>query len=203
MRYLNNFINIFDNTVYISSLNNELVGTVHIGNNDYPYIKIGNLYWLAQDLREYIGVENTDYFIPNPNDLEHYGIHYVINSFSSYGTLTQLAQDFLATVPSGWRCPTIAELASLASIANSIGEKTLLVTGSNELNFSSYLSGYHVFGNLMKYDNSAVLSSFVATTNNNCITSLQYLSTPLATIYTEIQMYPTLAFACRLVKDIT
>lgn len=29
--------------------------TVHIGEHDYPYVKIGNLYWISQDLYEPLG----------------------------------------------------------------------------------------------------------------------------------------------------
>lgn len=80
--------------------------TVHIGEYDYPFVKIGNLYWLAENLKEDWGT--NVWFENNQSKYEplKYGRLY---RYDSVNTIQSL-------LPSDWRIPSRSDFENLFSI---------------------------------------------------------------------------------------
>lgn len=74
--------------------------TVRIGEHDYPYVKIGNLYWTTENLRE----NNTESYIygNDPSHENKFGRLYPYNSIIS-----------IENIANGFRVPTLEDFASL------------------------------------------------------------------------------------------
>lgn len=104
--------------------------TVRIGEHDYPYVKIGNLYWLSRDLYE--DTQGSYWFkneVPEEGSLR--GKIYQWND--SHLAVENLCHD-------GWRIPTLQDLQSvLATIGNV--QSDWLTTGTNTFGWNGILSG--------------------------------------------------------------
>ena len=84
---------------------------VRIGQNRYAYVKLGNLLWMTENLREPIGIADTDYKIRDANNLVYQGLYYNRSAlFNEDGTQ---ASQFTSLIPNGWRLPTLSDLYSL------------------------------------------------------------------------------------------
>lgn len=92
----------------------KIVGYVTIGGRDYPYVKIGNLFWLAENLQ----------FVPNEISLDPSQVNYGIPAAFYYDNdpnnidmgmyytwwCTSLINDYL---PDGWRVPLTTDVDNL------------------------------------------------------------------------------------------
>lgn len=101
--------NISDVGDLIRSIEVEPSNIVHIGEHDYPFVKIGNLLWMTQNIREPIGTLNTDYRVYTGKE-EEYGYYYKGTTLFD-GTTVKTALGNI--IPSGWRVPTKADFDNL------------------------------------------------------------------------------------------
>lgn len=130
---------------YVSTAN-----TIKIGGIRYPIIKRGNLYWMAQNLRNPIGELNVDYKYRSEDTIEKYGLGYKDRSIMNYpsGTPTEA---FASLIPDGWRIPTRSDFYSLGSgLSEYDGAKLLSKEegGTDNFGFNGMLNGsYSSYGN--------------------------------------------------------
>jgi len=98
----------------------ELGNKVEIGGRWYPYVKIGNQLWLAENLKLEItgAISNSSY--------PEFGLYY---NYSQMDTID---------CPQGWRLPTHSDLINLANI---VGYQSNLLLVDGELGFNAPLSG--------------------------------------------------------------
>ena len=122
--------------------NNDEKLFVHVGDNDYQYKKINNLYWTLLNLREPIGTLNTDYKKYSDDSLlETFGLYY---QFNSLNLVENLLND-------GWRIARRTDYNNLISFCggNSIAGKKLKSnsnlwtpnSGTDEFNFAAQPAG--------------------------------------------------------------
>lgn len=126
-------------------------GRISIGNNDYSFVRIGNKLWMAENLREPIGVFGTDYKYPNKASEYNFPIEYgyLYTMSSLYSDANVLTEAFKAILPNGWRLPTESDWADLVSQAS--GDASRLKAdspvwnpvGSNALGFAAFPVGYN------------------------------------------------------------
>ena len=96
--------------------------SVLIGKTWYPYVKIGNYYWTAENLREPIGTEGTDYMLYDANTLVERGYLYkyetILKKTGQDAEYTNLEESdaLLALLHDGWHVPTINELGLLSNL---------------------------------------------------------------------------------------
>ena len=126
-------------------------GRISIGNNDYAFVRIGNKLWMAENLREPIGVFGTNYKYPNNASEYNFPIEYgyLYTRSSLYSDANVLTEAFNAILPNGWRLPTESDWADLVSQAS--GDASRLKAdspvwnpaGSNALGFAAFPVGYN------------------------------------------------------------
>lgn len=96
--------------------------SVLIGKTWYPYVKIGNLYWTTENLREPIGTKNIDYRIYDESTVVQRGYlyrkHAILKSNDQEATHTLLEESdaIQALLHDGWHVPMENELNSLCSL---------------------------------------------------------------------------------------
>ena len=116
---------------------------VEIGGRKYPVVKIGNLYWISENL-DYIDEQfYTTYHQYEPTALK-------INGHDEYGKYynyhgRQRIRDIL---PEGWRVPQSSDFSNLINVVGSNNSSLLRTdtqwsnSGLNTLKFNAYPSGY-------------------------------------------------------------
>lgn len=103
---------------------------VRIGGNDYPIVKIGNLWWMAENLHEPLGTfgndRKSDSAWSSGNETyarEHnLGMIYRTTAFWIKGGNEQFTSGFLSILPEGWRIPYKEDFDTLES---AVGGSTL------------------------------------------------------------------------------
>ena len=86
--------------------------SVLIGKTWYPYVKIGNLYWTTENLREPIGTKNTDYWVYDENTVIERGYIYKHETVIK-GQSGVESDALLALLHDGWRIPTRSDADNL------------------------------------------------------------------------------------------
>lgn len=97
---------------------------IHIGEHDYLFVKIGNLLWMTQNLREPIGALNTDYRVYTGKE-EEYGYYYKGTTLFD-GTVVKPALEGI--IPTGWRVPTQEDFENLIA-ANEFDKFGVVLNG--------------------------------------------------------------------------
>lgn len=94
------------------TVSKKTTNSVLIGKNWYPYVKIGNLYWTTENLREPIGTKNTDYWVYDENTVVERG--YIYKHDTVIKGVTGVESDaLLALLHDGWHIPTQGEAGDL------------------------------------------------------------------------------------------
>jgi uncharacterized protein (TIGR02145 family) len=125
----------------------SLSTVVKIGENDYPVIKIGNYYWLAEDLHEPLGEENVDYVIDSSGNYL-----YKWSALCSSSGIESPA--LLAIKPLSWKMPYNLNWTDLMNslVGDTKAEKAATLygvdvftgfVGNNSTGFSSNANGYY------------------------------------------------------------
>lgn len=125
----------------------SLSTVVKIGENDYPVIKIGNYYWLAEDLHEPLGEENVDYVINSNGDYL-----YKWSALCAASGIESPA--LLAIKPLSWKMPYDLNWTNLIDslVGDTKAEKAATLygvnaftgfVGNNSTGFSSNANGYY------------------------------------------------------------
>ena len=149
---------------------------VKIGDMWYPYIQLGNLYWLGTALKN----PTSDSTLYKTKDgIE--GLYYKSKAFIDNNTW-ETTTEFLSWMPSGWRIPTESDYNNL--ISNVTSYRQLLVEsegGTNELNFNAQLGGFYTgygtemarFGTRFMYAAAGSLGGFEGGTDISKNTGMQ------------------------------
>lgn len=130
-----------------SSVVIPLSNKVTFGNIKYPYVKIGGLYWMTENLRNPIGNKNIDYWeYDNGSNLRKYGLVYkdttVMKAWPDGSPTTEMA----ALLHDGWRIPTRGDFSSLGSGLGEYDGAALLSVedgGTDTKGFNGRLSGVY------------------------------------------------------------
>jgi uncharacterized protein (TIGR02145 family) len=132
---------------------------VEFGGITYEYVKIGSLFWITENLKNYTSgalyYNNSEYY----KDL---GYLYKTSQIIS-GTNTQ--SPFIENlVHDGWRVPTRADFETLLNYPlEEIKDKnnSWPTNGNNKTGFNGYMSGYRGLGGSWSLDASAYISQTV------------------------------------------
>jgi uncharacterized protein (TIGR02145 family) len=130
-----------------SSVVIPLSNKVTFGNIKYPYVKIGNLYWMTENLRNPIGNKNIDYWeYDNGSNPRKYGLIYkdttVMKAWPDGSPTTEMA----ALLHDGWRIPTRGDFYNLGSGLREYDGANLLSVedgGTDTKGFNGRLSGVY------------------------------------------------------------
>lgn len=135
---------------------------VNIGGRDYTYVKIGNQLWLAEDLMvTWNGLEQVTGWIESPSYIKNtsYPNTYYYNDLA----ITDLFNNHINLIPSGWRIPTKSDYQYLINNYSHLELKSVIgwnPEGTNESGLSlSPVGGYSSGG----WDNSNGTDFFTAT----------------------------------------
>ena len=122
------------------------IGYFNIGSNSYKYCQIGDLYIMAQNLREPIGTEGVNYVIPTGRDPELYGVYYYDATIhGTDGFCTQALQDVVNQCPPGWRFPNSEDLVY---IEKRIKPLSVDINGWNPFGFDARKCGAYENGSI-------------------------------------------------------
>ena len=94
------------------TVSKKTANSVLIGKTWYPYVKIGNLYWTTENLREPIGTKNTDYWVYDENTVIERGYIYKHETVIK-GQSGVESDALLALLHDGWRIPTRSDADNL------------------------------------------------------------------------------------------
>ena len=94
------------------TVSKKTANSVLIGKTWYPYVKIGNLYWTTENLREPIGTKNTDYWVHDANTVIERGYIYKHETVIK-GQSGVESDALLALLHDGWRIPTRSDADNL------------------------------------------------------------------------------------------
>lgn len=94
------------------TVSKKTANSVLIGKTWYPYVKIGNLYWTTENLREPIGTKNTDYWVYDENTVIERGYIYKHETVIK-GQSGVESDALLALLHDGWRIPTRSDANNL------------------------------------------------------------------------------------------
>lgn len=130
-----------------SSVVIPLSNKVTFGNIKYPYVKIGNLYWMTENLRNPIGNKNIDYWeYDNGSNPRKYGLVYkdttIMKAWPDGSPTTEMA----ALLHDGWRIPTRGDFYNLGSGLGEYDGAALLSVedgGTDTKGFNGRLSGVY------------------------------------------------------------
>jgi uncharacterized protein (TIGR02145 family) len=118
---------------------------VTFGNIKYPYVKIGNLYWMTENLRNPIGNKNIDYWeYDNGSNPRKYGLVYRDTSIMKAVPDGSPTTEMAALLHDGWRIPTRGDFYNLGSGLSEYDGKALLSVedgGTDTKGFNGRLSG--------------------------------------------------------------
>lgn len=152
---------------------------VKIGSNTYRCVKVGNMLWMAENLREPIGTLNTDYFVAwnSAEDSEKY----LLGNIYKWGCVCKsdgsMSDELAALIPSGssWHVPTKDEGTALAVAIGGTGSGFKLYadsslwtisTPTDEFGFRSLPTGYYNGSNVIKNQMSFFWTSTSASSAN-------------------------------------
>ncbi len=85
--------------------------TIQVGNIKYPIVRVGDQWWITEDLKNDVGV----YWVVN-------GVHYYKPNGDSYRAL-------MALFPAGWRITTLSDLQTLNNLYSGQLEKLCSTEG--------------------------------------------------------------------------
>ena len=130
-----------------SSVVIPLSNKVTFGNIKYPYVKIGNLYWMTENLRNPIGNKNIDYWeYDNGSNPRKYGLVYkdttIMKAWPDGSPTTEMA----ALLHDGWRIPTRGDFYNLGNGLSEYDGAALLSVddgGTDTKSFNGRLSGVY------------------------------------------------------------
>lgn len=132
--------NISDVGDLIRSIEVEPSNIVHIGEHDYPYVKIGNLLWTTQNLYENFGSKRTSSKPLYNTPLEKCGYLYKRDSIVAYHE-SKMTSALSNLLPEGWRLPFVQDFNDLkTSVPNVIDLISVDDGGTNASGFNAFIA---------------------------------------------------------------
>ena len=194
---------------------------VNIGGRSYPYVKIGNQLWLAENLDYKFEVTGNPLPIGVSGVPESSAAWYYNNDESTYGVngnkygllynwyaIKYLEDNKNSLLPNGWHVPSTTEWDTLANTVGSSNAGTVLKsttdwtsgTGTDVYGFTALPSGK--YGGSGSFSDLGSYANFWTSTEYN--SSLAYLRifNPGPSL-TSIYDGKTVGYSVRLVKDVT
>lgn len=110
--------------------------TVRIGEHDYPYVKIGNQYWITENFHEHLGTLDTNYKVYP--DMGSEGYVYEFKAMFkpddiSGAHIANYTDEFMSMLPNGWRVPARSDFATLGREAGQLKNLTSISIGGTDI----------------------------------------------------------------------
>lgn len=168
------------------TVSKKTTNSVLIGKTWYPYVKIGNYYWITENLREPIGALNADYRIYKSETVDQRGYLYakrtLLKTTDTEPENTEIEESdaLLALLHDGWHLPAAGELRQLKALENDYsGQEFFAIDAfdvggvvysrqpTDKYGFKGYPSGYYRAdsGGYLKMSNYLCIASKTAAYN--------------------------------------
>lgn len=131
--YVDDFSENEDGAV-IRSEKSDVFYAVKIGANFYKCVKIGNKLWMAENLREPIGTENSDYYTPwgDAASSSKYGLGLLYKWGTVCASDGSVSSSLSALIPSqNWKVPSSDDVADLAAGVGAVADRIGLYASSS------------------------------------------------------------------------